>query len=199
MVGGLAYLLWPPGAEYLFRQADVLMASEDPSDWRRAQHEYLDDLDKRFPDHKHRGEVDAWRDKADLQQATDRALSMTKALGRPRTEAESQFQRSFEGAEDARKAGRDSVAARLWRDLAVTLEGSKADRGWYLLARIARRGERTADRPPSQGRRGDADPRRSRGAGGPRQGRGQVAPEVVRDFSADPAFDDLVNRARVEP
>ena len=199
LVGVVAYLLWPPGPDYLFRQAGSLMASDDPADWRRAQAEYLDDLDRRFPDHQHRAEVDAWRDKAALQRATDRAASMTKALGQIRPGAETRFQETYLDAEDARKAGKPSVSARLWRDLSVTLEGSREDRGWLLLARArAEEMGRIAAR-----RRKEAEDLLARAAVAEQarlpEAAAKLRAEVVRNFSADPDLDDLVTRAREGP
>jgi len=37
-IGGfLGYMLWPPGAAYLFRQAETRMASKSRLDWRDAR------------------------------------------------------------------------------------------------------------------------------------------------------------------
>ena len=41
----------PPAPEYLYRQAEALMASSHRSDWLTAQEEYLDPLDHKHPDH----------------------------------------------------------------------------------------------------------------------------------------------------
>ena len=49
VIGGIiAYLVWPPSAEYLYRHAEALMASESRADWDRALEEYIDPLDNRF-------------------------------------------------------------------------------------------------------------------------------------------------------
>ena len=70
VVGSLiAYLVWPPGAAYLFRHADRLMASQDSLDWIRAREEYLDPLDRRFPEHPYKEQTEAWRDPAYAERA----------------------------------------------------------------------------------------------------------------------------------
>jgi hypothetical protein len=54
-IGGfVGYTLWPPGAEYLFRQAEARMASNDRRDWLDARDNYIDPLDRRFPAHPYR-------------------------------------------------------------------------------------------------------------------------------------------------
>jgi len=135
ILGLAAYLIWPPGAEYLHRKAGALMASENPEDWRRAKAEYLDDLARRFPDHAHRAEVAGWLDRIALHLARDRSFAMTRGLGRVRAGAEEQFDDTRRRAEEASKVGRDVVAADYWRRLADALAARPADRGWALLAR----------------------------------------------------------------
>ncbi len=51
IVGFIGYWIWPPSASYLYHQAETLMASTHPSDWLRAQEEYLDLLDQKHPGH----------------------------------------------------------------------------------------------------------------------------------------------------
>ena len=48
-IGGfIAYLVWPPSDEYLFKHAEALMASARRADWNTALDEYINPLDERF-------------------------------------------------------------------------------------------------------------------------------------------------------
>ena len=196
LIGIVAYLLWPPGPDYLHRHAAALMASENPDDWRRAKSEYLDDLLRRFPKSRHRVEVDEWLDKIALHLARQRAASMARGLGQVRAGTEEQFDDTRRRAEEAGKIGRDVVAARLWRELAAALESSPSDRGWHLLAlerasKVAKEieGRRRlvtdmldqADRDDLKGEFEQANRLRS---------------EVVNTYAIYPDLNDLIRRAR---
>jgi len=199
ILGLAAYLIWPPGAEYLHRKAGALMASENPEDWRRAKAEYLDDLARRFPDHAHRDEVAGWLDRIALHLARDRSFAMTRGLGRVRAGAEEQFDDTRRRAEEASKVGRDVVAADYWRRLADALAARPADRGWALLAR-----ERADDLAKA------IDHRRAEVAGlldqaerADRAGRPELAAkirrEVVATYAIYPELAELIERAQAPP
>jgi len=199
ILGLAAYLIWPPGAEYLHRKAGALMASENPEDWRRAKAEYLDDLARRFPDHAHRAEVAGWLDRIALHLARDRSFAMTRGLGRVRAGAEEQFDDTRRRAEEASKVGRDVVAADYWRRLADALADRPADRGWALLAR-----ERADDLAKA------IDHRRAEVAGlldqaerADRAGRPELAAkirrEVVATYAIYPELAELIERAQAPP
>ena len=75
-IGGfIAYLVWPPSAEYLYKQAETLMASRSRADWRTARDEYIKPLDDRFPNHPYREQTREWRDKILLEDAESRGQS----------------------------------------------------------------------------------------------------------------------------
>ena len=194
-----AYLLWPPGPEYLHRKAAALMASENPDDWRRARSEYLDDLEGRFPRHAHRAEVDAWLDRIALHLARERSYAMTRALGRVRPGAEAQFDDTRRRAEEASKVGRDVVAADYWRRLADSLTASPADRGWALLARehaddLARAIQRR--RAEVQGLLDQADlADRARHP----EVSARIRREVAATYAIYPELSDLIERAQAPP
>src|SRR5262249_43751387 len=50
LAAGIAYVVIPPGQDYLFKQAEVLMKSPHRHDWITARNSFLDPLDRRFPD-----------------------------------------------------------------------------------------------------------------------------------------------------
>lgn len=138
-LGLIAFLLWPPGAKTLYRKAEALMASKQSSDWLRAENDYIEELDRRFPN-LYVAEKQAWRDRMGLEKATRRAAVLEKPnLGRlsePKPGAETNYVTVYNEAAGALKAGEDAQAARVWRDMADLLLKSdqREDRPWGLLA-----------------------------------------------------------------
>ncbi|HEY2156557.1 MAG TPA: serine/threonine-protein kinase [Isosphaeraceae bacterium] len=142
VVGSLiGYIVWPPSAAYLFRQAEPLMNSEKREDWLRAQSMYLDELERRFPDHPYRAQTDPWYDRLALTSAERRAEVLEKSavpgFKKAEGQGESLYAAVFPEAEAAIKRFDDLDAARRWREMAASLEkdNSRLDRGWLLLAR----------------------------------------------------------------
>ena len=140
VAGLIGYFVWPPGARYLYQQAEALMASTTPTDWIRARDEYLDPLDQRFSTHPYREKTDGWRDRIDLRDAERRAevlegINMT-GFSKPKNEAEAAYQYTFQEAEAARKLHHERDAEAYWRSMEkrLTKEG-RENRGWILLAR----------------------------------------------------------------
>jgi serine/threonine-protein kinase len=139
-IGGfIAYRVWPPGAEYLYKQAEVLMASTDEHDWKTARDEYLDPLDQRFKDNPYREQTQKWRDKILLDEADSRGRNLASGLDipltRPNTNAERKFVIANELATGAHKRGDDLTAIREWQDFAQQVKPDVPDeRKWHLLA-----------------------------------------------------------------
>jgi hypothetical protein len=136
----IGYLVWPPGAPYLYRKAAALMASSEASDWLRARDDYLQPLDERFPDHPYRETTEAWRDKIDLRDAERRAVVLEQVnltgFSKPKTEGEDLYQNMYKEVEAALKRKDELEAARLWRSLEKQLtRDNRQDRGWALLAK----------------------------------------------------------------
>ena len=95
-IGGfIAYLIWPRSEHYLYRQAEELMASSSPSDWKRARDEYITELDDRFPNHPHQQQIREWRDKILLEEAESRGGVISSGLDivitRPKNDTERKF------------------------------------------------------------------------------------------------------------
>src|SRR5262249_44965244 len=80
-----------PGAEQLFAQAQPLMASNNPTDWEKAWSDYLEPLNRRYPDHAHKAEVDEFRQLLD-----DVALQKRLALRGRQNGPHSEAQRFYE-------------------------------------------------------------------------------------------------------
>jgi serine/threonine protein kinase len=140
IAGVFAYLVWPPSAAYLYRQAETLMASDDRLERTRARDEYLDPLDQRFPNHAYREKTEAWRDQIDLEDAERRAQVFDEigfsGFKKARGEAEELYREVAKEVEAALKRKDDREAARLWRAMEKQLSrDGRQGRGWALLAR----------------------------------------------------------------
>ena len=139
-IGGLiVYLVWPPGQESLYKHAEALMASDSRSDWINARDEYLEPLDRRFPNHPYREQTTRWRDRILLRDAEGRAGYLTApvvtAINQPKTDAERQFVITHAVAAEASKRGDDLAAVQQWKELAAKFRPEdKDERQWYLLA-----------------------------------------------------------------
>ncbi len=140
-IGGfIVYWLYPPSAGYLYRQAELLMASNRRSDWIAARDEYLDQLDGKFPNHRYREQSQKWRDKILLDEAEGRAavLSSPARVGKinqPANNTESLFVVTFASAAAASDRGDDLAAKRHWEEMAQKLKPDDPEqRPWYLLA-----------------------------------------------------------------
>jgi eukaryotic-like serine/threonine-protein kinase len=140
VIGGIiAYIVWPPGEDYLFKHAEALMASESRGDWDRALSEYIVPLDERFKDHPHHEETRKWRDKILLAEAEGRATFLTSGVktsfAEPKDDAERKFLIANELATDSTKRKDDLTAIRQWRELSEQVNSKvDAERKWSLLA-----------------------------------------------------------------
>ena len=206
VAGLLTYLLWPPGAPYLHRHAAALMASPDPFDWLRARDEYLEPLERRFPQHPYRADTEAWRDRIDLRDATRRALILEKpnltGFSKPQNEAEALYQNAFNEAEAALKLHHDLDAQALWSRMVEQLDRGegRADRGWSLLAqsKVAEIGRGVATRRENVARllQKAAVPEAMAGNGKARQYAREVLTDVVARFKMYPDVGDMVTAAQ---
>ncbi len=139
-IGGLiVYLVWPPGQDYLYKHAEALMASTHRSDWVRAREEYLDPLDRRFPDNPYHEQTAGWRDRILLDEAESRSIYLAgdrvTPINEPKNNAERLFRFTNEVAIRASKQGDDRAALEAWKQMAASLKpDDKDDRPWYLLA-----------------------------------------------------------------
>lgn len=135
----IAYWLWPPSAQYLFRQAEVLMASQRRSDRLTARDEYLDALDRNHPDHPYKEQTRKWRDQILLEEAEGRARTLSSPvqnqLTEPRTDSERKYVAYDKLASKAAADGDEVGAAIDWREMSKLINADDPDeRQWYLLA-----------------------------------------------------------------
>ena len=139
LAGGIAYVLWPPSQEALFRQGDVLMASKNPSDWNRALRDYIDPLDQKYPDNPYKAKTRDWRDRILIEKAEGRSHTLDSPVrtkfNEPNTDAERQYVEYSNLARKSSEQFDDSTAADTWDDLArVIKEDDPENRQWRLLA-----------------------------------------------------------------
>jgi serine/threonine-protein kinase len=139
-IGGfIAYWVWPPGAEYLYRHAIPLMESTRHSDRVTALEEYIEPLDRRFPDHPYHAQTQAWRDMIAVDEAERRSKMLESTtpspFSEPKTHGELQYVAFFSLASKAAAVGREDAAAAYWREMIGTLDADDPDdRKWILLA-----------------------------------------------------------------
>jgi serine/threonine-protein kinase len=139
-VGGLiVYLVWPEGQEALYRKAEALMASSHRSDWLRARDEYLEPLERRFPDNPYRDRIRKWRDQILVEDAEGRASYLTAEVptpfSKPKNRAEGEFQVAHAVVAPAIKRHDEPTAAQEWKKLAAQLDPEDPEeRKWHLLA-----------------------------------------------------------------
>jgi hypothetical protein len=109
------------------------MASTDTADWYRAKDAYLIPLQDRFPEGKHAGEVTAWLDQIEMEQAESRLRFRMDRGGTPTSEAERLY---AEGLRYEQFGDRVTALAR-YRGLVNLLSDSKDDasRPFLNLAR----------------------------------------------------------------
>jgi serine/threonine-protein kinase len=137
--GAIAYVVWPPGQDYLFQKAKSLMDSKHPGDWARALSEYVDPLDRRFPDNPYKATTRQWRDRVLLDQAERRAAVLDSPhrtrYNEPNTNPERQYVEVSELARKDAERNDDGHAAQAWEAMAASLRPDEADeRPWWLLA-----------------------------------------------------------------
>jgi predicted Ser/Thr protein kinase len=139
-VGGLiAYWVWPPSAEYLFKQAEVLMASSRRADRFTARDEYIKELDRRFPTSPYREQTRKWLDQIMLEDAENRARVLASgaktSFSEPANYAEHQFVIAHELATKASERKDDLTAIRQWQEFAEKVNPDDPDeQQWHLLA-----------------------------------------------------------------
>ncbi len=140
VAAGIAYVLWPPGQEYLYQHAKALMASKSRSDRVTARDEYIEPLDRRFPGHPYRSETKQWLDSILLEEADNRLGLLDSrigaALGNSSATKLELTVLAYSRQASKRAEKRDDLGElRVWDELAHQLHPEdKDERGWYLLA-----------------------------------------------------------------
>ena len=153
-IGGfIAYLVWPPSADYLYKHAEALMASSRRADRLTARDDYIKELDRRFPDNPYREQTRKWVDQILLEDAESRAKFLTSGVKtsftEPGNDAERKFKIAHELATTASERKDDLGAIRQWEGLSQQVNANDPDeRKWHLLAqsRVQQLNDAIADR-----------------------------------------------------
>ncbi len=82
------WALWPLSEDALFARAQLLMESEQVSDWQRAEQQYLQPLRERFPETKYADQIQAFDDRLAMHEAEERMKTNQKFVRAPGSEAE---------------------------------------------------------------------------------------------------------------
>jgi serine/threonine-protein kinase len=135
----IVYLVWPPGQEWLYKHAETLMVSSRYTDWVTARDEYLEPLDRRFPNNPYREQSTRWRDKILLADAERRVEYLTAPVktrfSDPTNDAEGSFVLAHAAATFASGHGDDLGAVTKWKEMAAKLHpDDPEERKWYLMA-----------------------------------------------------------------
>ena len=138
VIVAIVYVLAPPSAGYLYREAEVHMATSSPGRWALAEEHDLKELTRRFPKYKTE-QIRAWRDKIALERAIGRARILESptfaSLSEPKPGPETLYLSIFQSARENSKAGLDLHAAAAWHELSTMLDPAKKDeRPWHFLA-----------------------------------------------------------------
>jgi serine/threonine-protein kinase len=127
-VGLITWGLWPASAESLFRKAQPLMASDDPDDWNRA-HDYLDNLESRYPNHPYEQQVQEFRRK--LQ---DYKEERRMANGQPAPGKLSEAQWFYYQGLRYRQQGDEARARKWWREVVQSFSDIPSEQAWVRSA-----------------------------------------------------------------
>jgi serine/threonine-protein kinase len=123
-VGLLAWKLWPLNQDELYQRGAKLMESDSLYDMKTAWREYLDPLERDYPDHPYKAEVAAMRRKLEDAQA-------------PSPPTPSEAQRFFQQGELLRKQGNPAAAQEIWTNLIAAFSEVESEKEWVNRARRA--------------------------------------------------------------
>ncbi len=133
------YMFWPPSASYLHRKAAAGMAGKSRGEWILTRDRYINELERRFPNHPYQEEVQGWKDRILLDQAQGRVRYLENpnflAVVEPKNDAERAYLDVFRAATERRKALRDDEALALWRNLEAVFRKDPEQRGLALLVK----------------------------------------------------------------
>jgi serine/threonine-protein kinase len=131
-VGTLVWTFWPAGPDALYQRGTALLASDNPADWERAWSEYLEPLERKYPDHAYKEEIAQLRkDYADRveEQNAERSARTKRAM--------SEGQWFYEKGLRLRRRGQEKEARQVWEALARAYENVPSEKPWVRRARAA--------------------------------------------------------------
>jgi hypothetical protein len=127
----VAWAFWPVSEEYLFANAQSLMASDNPADWQTARERYIDPMLQRFPTGKFAAQANGFIDKIDIEQAR-RRFEVNQRLGRdPRNVVERRYLQAWRKYEE----GDPQAALEEYQRLVADFPATGDDAPFVKLAR----------------------------------------------------------------
>src|SRR5829696_8015703 len=129
LVGG--FYLTRTDPDDLYARAQPLMRSDDPADWEKAWHDYLEPLAREYPD-RYADEIKAFRARAQPLAELRRAQASGRAA-KYTSEAERFYHEGLRRCE----AGDFAGARRTWERVAAAFAGVESEARWVELARQA--------------------------------------------------------------
>ncbi|MBM81822.1 MAG: serine/threonine protein kinase [Planctomycetaceae bacterium] len=131
IIAFVAWSVWPVGEDELFREAQQLMASDDPVDWEDAKLRFLEPLMERFPEGQHANEAKEYLAQIEMHRL-ERQIMRNIRLGKePASEAE----RLFVEAWNFEQFGDRVSAAENYASMAELLKDRESDQAYVSLAR----------------------------------------------------------------
>jgi serine/threonine protein kinase len=132
-IGTLIWSLWPASPESLFQNGARLMASQDTDDWERAWYDYLEPLQRKYPDNPHRAEVEAFHRKIEAQrQKRQQERQAQRDAHRGTGLGEAQW--FYEEGLRLRQQGKSVAAEARWRALVTAFKDVPSQTHWVELA-----------------------------------------------------------------
>jgi serine/threonine-protein kinase len=131
VIGLLAWTFWPKSEEVLWANAKVMMDSDDPVEWNRANELYLTQLQRRYPDGKSAQFVTDSIDKIQMRKAEE-ALKNRVRLGKDLT---SEGERLYAQAVRYEQFGDRVTALEMYESLIHLLAENADARPYVNLAR----------------------------------------------------------------
>ncbi|HLN30862.1 MAG TPA: protein kinase [Gemmataceae bacterium] len=131
-VGLIVWRLWPNRLgtpEYLFEQGSGLMASSEPHDWDKAWHDYLEPLNRNYPNHAFHDEVAQFRQQIDDHSTLRHALAGIKSASTT-GEAERFYRRGLRLCQE----GDPGAARRIWENVTIAFKGIDSEQRWVHLS-----------------------------------------------------------------
>jgi predicted Ser/Thr protein kinase len=126
VMGILVWTFWPSGPEKLYERGAALMESKNQADWERAFKDYFDPLERDYPDHAHKAEVEKFRKQFEA--------GRLEADGGP---ALTEGQRHYLAGEALWKDGNLVEARGRWKNLIAAFGAVESEKEWVEKAKVS--------------------------------------------------------------
>lgn len=120
-IGLIVWAFWPLDMEALYSRGAALMKSGRPSDMEEAWRDYFEPLNRRFPEHPYKEDVDKYKGMLDAARAT----------------APTEAQRFYQQGERLAQVGQLVEAKRVWQNLIEAFHDVEREKDWVRRAERA--------------------------------------------------------------